>query len=350
MTDSVPQPSTSVARPRFSPAFLHLLGRGLLAVAILHLVFQFALWLPLNWNRTDRYRDMTVYYDAAMRLKAGDSPYQLWPEYTPALLPSRFFYPPPFLLLARPLVELPYVWFCRAWYLILLAGFWVFAACIGQLASGKWGWRPTLLAGLALGLYPDSYVALGFGNFEPVMWACYGLAFSTRFRGVPLAFAAMMKVHPIWALALVVQKEGKRALIPALMVLSTGFGLGIWLCGWQNALQWWPATSPVISQGTFFDGNISLSFAMLRVVRWLGWGYTGGPLPTWARLYLSLMALGAPLTAIILSRRKPLEMRLALTASATILFSPLCWTMYIPLLFAPAAMLYREKRSFNPAP
>lgn len=349
MTDSAPSITDSAPRlaapgVRFSPEFLRLVKLALLGVAILHLVFQFVLWLPLNWSRTDHYRDMVIYYDAAMRLKAGGSPYQLWPEYTPSILPSRFFYPPPFLLLTRPLAELPFEWFCRVWYLFLLGAFWVYAAALGKLATGKWGWRTTLLAGLALGLYPHSYVALGFGNFEPVMWACYGLAFSTRFGAIALAFATMMKVHPIWALCLVVQKEGKRAFFPALAVLVVGFGLGIWLCGLENSLMWWPSTSPVISQGTFFTGNISLSFGGLRVLQHLGWHYDGGPLPGWARAYLSLVALLAPLLTVYFTRKKPLDLRLALTATATILFSPLCWTMYIPLLFAPAAILYRLKQ------
>lgn len=345
MTDSISPGPETAPRRAFSPEFHHLFGRALLLLAILHFAFQLSVWLPLNWNRLDRDRDLVVYYDAALRLKNGEPLYQLWPGYTPALLPNRFFYPPPFLLLAKPLVELPFLWFCRVWYLLLLGGFWIYAATLGWLATGKWHWRPTLIAGLLVGLYPPTYIALGFGNFEPVMWACYGLAFSTRVRAAPLAFAVMMKLHPIWALFLVVQKQGKRALFPALTVLIAGFGFGIWLCGLENSLQWWPATSPVVSQGTFFNGNVSLSFAVLRVARLLGWDYFGGPLPIWARAYLSLMAIAAPLLTIYFSRKSSLELRLALTAGATILFSPLCWIMYIPLLYAPAAILYRERRN-----
>lgn len=347
MTGSVSSTSHLLPRSRFSPAFRRLFGRALLFVAVFHLIFQLAVWLPLNWSRLDRDRDLIVYYDAAMRLKNGAPLYQPWPEYTPALVPNRFFYPPPFLLLARPLAELPFLGFSRLWYGLLLAAFWIYAATLGALATGKWGWRPTLIAGLAVGLYPPTYIALGYGNFEPVMWACYGLAFSTRFKAAPLALAAMMKLHPIWALFLVIQNGGKRAFFPALAMLCTGFGLGIWLCGVQNALQWWPATSPVISQGTFFSENWSLSFAVLRVLKILGWNYSGGPLPNGARLYLSLTALLAPLVTLYFTRRKPLDLRLALTASATILFAPLCWNMYIPLLFAPAAILYRERRGLK---
>lgn len=343
---TAPSSSTPQTAPRshFSPAFCRLFGHTILFLALFHLVFQLVVWLPLNWNRLDRDRDIIVYYDAAMRLKTGAPLYEPWPEYTPALVPNRFFYPPPFLLLARPLAELPFLWFCRVWYLLLLAAFWIYAATLGALATGGWNWRPTLIAALAVGLCPPTYIALGYGNFEPVMWACYGLAFSTRLRAAPLALAAMMKLHPIWALFLVIHHGGKRAFFPALTILLAGFGLGIWLCGVQNALGWWPATSPVISQGTFLRENWSLSFAVLRVLRIFGWNYSGGPLPNPARLYLSLTALLAPLSTLYFTRRKPLDLRLALTASATILFAPLCWHMYIPLLFAPATILYRERR------
>lgn len=333
----------SAPRPRFSPHFRRLLWRTLVALAIFHLAFQLLFWLPETWARDDRFRDLVVYYDAALRLKNGLPLYQPWPDYTPALLPSRFFYPPPFLLLARPLVELDYLWFGRVWLLILLAAFWIYAACLAKLATGKTNWQAVLIAGLCIDLCPEGYVAMGFGNFEPVMWACYGLAFSTRFRAVPLAFAAMMKLHPVWTLALVVKDEGRRALFSASGVLLAGFGAGIWLCGLQNSLAWWPATSPVVSQGTFFGGNVSLSFAVLRVIDALGWHYDGGPLPIWAKAYLSFVALAAPLLTIYLSRRQPRELRYALTASATILFAPLCWTMYLPLLLTPAAILWRLK-------
>ncbi len=327
-------------RPRFSPQFRRLLWRSLVALAIFHLAFQLLVWLPENWNRDDRFRDLVVYYDAAMRLKTGLPLYHLWPDYTPAVVPSRFFYPPPFLLLTRPLVELNYLWFGRVWLLIVLAAFWIYAACLARLATGKISWKTVLLAGMCIDLC-QGYVAIGLGNFEPVMWACYGLAFSTRFRAVPLAFAAMMKLHPVWTLALVIKNEGRHALFPAASVLLAGFGAGIWLCGLQNSLNWWPATSPVVSQGTFNLANVSLSFALIRVFEAIGTLDAHSPLPVWARVYLSLMALGAPLLTLIFSRKWPLELCYALTASATILFAPLCWMIYLPLLLAPAAIWYR---------
>lgn len=331
-------PSTT-ATPRFSPHFKRLLGRTLVALAIFHLAFQLLVWFPDNWAREDRFRDLTVYYDAALRLKSGAPLYQPWPGYTPADYPSRFFYPPPFLLLTRPLAQANYLWFGRIWTALLLGAFWFYAFCLAKLATDKLDWRAVLVAGLAIDLCPRGYAALGYGNFEPVMWACYGLALSTRFRAAPLALAAMMKLHPVWALALVIKDEGRRAFWTASAVLLLGFGAGVWLCGWENAAQWWSATSPVVSQGTFVGDNVSLSFAPLRLLNALGGITADAPLPLWAKAYLSLMAIGAPLLTIWLSRQQTPPLRYALTASATILFAPLCWTIYLPLLLAPAAII-----------
>jgi hypothetical protein len=338
-------------RTPFSPAFFKLLGRVLLALAIFHFAYQLFVWFPDNWARDDRTRDLVIYYEAAGRLKQGLSPYQPWPEFRPFLLPSRFFYPPPFMLLAWPLSELDYVWFGRVWTSGLLLAMWVYAATLSKLATGKITWQNLLIAKLCVDLCPRGYAALGLGNFEPVMWACYGLALTTPFRAAPLAFAAMMKLHPVWVLMMVVKDEGRRAFLTAAAVLTVGLGAGIWLCGWQNSLQWWAATSPVVSQGTFIHDNISLSFFPLRLLNALGVIRADLPLPGLARAYLSVAALGAPLVTMFLSRKLPCELRYGLVASATILFAPLCWTIYLPLLLAPAAIWWRWRSTeANSAP
>jgi hypothetical protein len=326
-----------------SPAFWKLLGQAVLALAIFHLAYQLLIWAPDNWMRQDSYRDFTVYYRAAMRLKNGLPLYQLWPNYTPGDYPSRFFYPPPFLLLARPLVELNYLWFGRVWTSGLILAFWVYAVSLAKLATGKADWRSVLIAGLCIELCPRGFAAMGYGNFEPVVWACYGVALSTGVRAAPLAFAAMMKLHPVWVLAMVIQREGSKALLTALTILAFGFGAGIWVCGWDNSLQWWPATSPVVSQGTFLPDNVSLSFLLIRVFHALGVIHTNAPLPTWAKAYLSLMTLGAPLAMMYGTRKLPDELRYALVASVTILSAPLCWSIYLPLLLAPAAIYWRHR-------
>lgn len=328
-------------RRAVSPEFSRLLGHAVVGLAIFHLAFLLLYWYPDNWVRDDPWRDFTVYWRAALRLKDGLSPYVPWPDYNPWGAPSRFFYPPPFLLLTRPLVELDYVWFGRVWSTFMLAALWIYAASLAKIATGKLTWKSVLVAGLVINLFPRGYSALGLGNFEPVMWACYGVALSTRFRAAPLAFAAMMKLHPIWVLMLVIKDEGRRAFIPALIVLVVGFAGGIWLCGLENSLGWWPATSPVVSQGTFSSENCSISFLLIRAASALGYIQTNTPLPAWAKGYLSLMALGGPFVTMLLTRRLNKELGYALVASATVLFAPLCWSIYLPLLLLPMAIWWR---------
>ncbi|MBW3636328.1 MAG: DUF2029 domain-containing protein, partial [Armatimonadetes bacterium] len=283
-------------RPQlFSPAFRRILWRVLVVLAIFHAAFLFLVWFPENWMRQDRFRDLVIYYDAAVRLKNGQPIYQPWPQYLLTDIPSRFFYPPPFLLLIRPLAELNFLWFGRIWSCFLLLGFWIYALCLSKLATGKTEWRAVLVAGMVIDLFPRGHAALGYGNFEPIIWACYGIALATSFRAVPLALAAMVKLHPIWVLALVIRDEGRRALFPALGVFALGIAGGVWMCGWRSFLVWWPASSPVVSQGTLLGDNVSLSFLPLRLLFTTGALSTEAWLPAWARLYLSVMALGAPL-------------------------------------------------------
>lgn len=328
---------------KFSPAFRRLLRLAALALAAFHLAFQLLVWVPAQWARDDPDRDVIVYYQAAERLQNGEPLYNPWPQFGPHEVPNRFFYPPPFTLLTRPLAEMSYLNFSRAWYVLVLIAFWIYAACLARIVMRRWAWPETLIAGLILQLTPEAAVALAFGNFEPVMWACYGLAVATPSKAAPLAFAAMMKLHPIWALAIVVRRGGWRALATAALILGIGFAAGIAFVGWENARMWWSATSPVVSQGTWWGGNVSISFAGIRVANALGFIHDVGPLPTLARMYLSAMALLGPLTAVYLTRHAKIEWRIALVGAATILFSPLCWTMYLPLLLLPAALFWRDK-------
>jgi hypothetical protein len=338
--------------PAFSPEFRQLFKRVLFILAVFHALFQVGWWIPSQWSRDDTERDVQIYYSAAFRLKNAEPLYQPWPEYGPEILPNRFFYPPPFLLLARPLAELSFLWFSRVWYALILTAFWVYAACLAYIVTRQINLKNTLVAGLLLSLTPGAVYAIAFANFEPVMWACYGLAIVAvcanplyKWAPIPLAIAAMMKLHPIWALGLVISKLGKRALVLSVLTLGVGLALGIWICGWENSRSWWSATAPVVSQGNFYGGNFSLSFLLIRLIDWLGWEHQSGPLPTPFRLYLSVMSILGPLVTLYLSRHKTLAWRIALLGAATILFSPLCWNMYMPLLLLLPALWLRDKET-----
>ncbi|MDQ3814222.1 MAG: DUF2029 domain-containing protein [Armatimonadota bacterium] len=331
-----------------SPSFRRKLFLILTVLGVFHLAAQLGGWLPLHWQRTDRERDLTVYYDALRRLRTGQPLYQPWPDYVPAYTPSRYFYPPPFAAVFAPLGGLSFLWFARLWYLLLLASFWIYAWCLARLASPA-GTRVTipavLIAGLILDLWPRIYWAMSFGNAEPMLWALFGLSLATPNRGAALAGATLIKLHALWPLLLAIRHEGRRVPLPALLVIGFGLLLGWLVCGMQSYLSWWPAISPVLRQGTFNPDNISLSFAVLRLARLLGWDYNpADPLPRAAQLYLSLMAVAGPLFLIWLVRRQKPLMQYACVGAGVLLFAPLCWTMYLALLLAPLALWLREQQ------
>jgi len=331
------------SRPALSPAFWRRLYQCISFLAALHLAGQLAIWLPAHWARTDPDRDMLIYHDAARRVVTGQPLYQPWPEFTPVQAPSRYFYPPPFIAVFAPLGYLSPVSFSRFWYLLLLAAFWVYAWCLARLACARPAVVTILIAGLALQCCPGTYATMSFGNAEPLLWALFGLALCTPYRGSFLAAEAMIKLHPIWTLALVIRHEGRGALLQAALVFSAGFALSWFVCGPGSYRDWWPAVSPVASQGTFHPDNVSLSYAGLRLAHLLGWEHGGRPLPPLARLYLSLMSIAGPLWLLWRVRHQKPLLQYACVGAGTVLFMPICWSVYLPHLLAPAALWLRAR-------
>jgi len=311
----------------------------------LHLVYQLGVMAPEVWERTDRFRDVVVYFDAATRLKNGVDVYQPWPNYGVQLTPFRFFYTPPFLLLVRPLAELPFVWFARLWLLLMLGAMWVYSFCLAKLATQKWDWKAALVFGMVIDLGLHGWITIALGQAEPIMWLLFGLALTTRNRAGWLALATLVKVHPVWSLGLALH-EGKRAawksaLLFALPVIAASF----WLAGAHNWVRWWPATQPVASQGTFNTDNWSIPFAGIRLAHALGIVPNSGTLPPLARFYLSACAVAGPLGAMVAARKLSPNLRLSLVACAAILCAPLCWSLYMPLLLLPLAVWVGERRT-----
>ncbi len=335
--------SSDRARP-FSPAFLALLHRTLVGLGIFHLVAQLLLWFPIEFARTDHWRDIAVYYDALQRFTHGGSLYQPWPQYGVQMTPSRFFYSPVFLLLLRPLAGLSYQGFSHVWLVMVFSAFWGYCACLGRLTSNRWDWHATLLYGLVIDTLMEGYTALCLGQFEPFMWLLFGLALtSKRSRAGWLALAALVKIHPVWSLLLALTQD-KRAWKEALLFALPVVAVSWWVVGTRTWLMWWPATQPVASQGTFYVGNWSWPFTVLRLLAWRGWLEASGTLPVWAKTWLSAWAVGGPCGMAYLARRQSPELRLALVAGAGALFAPLCWGFYYPLLLLPYAVWQGERR------
>jgi hypothetical protein len=346
-SSSAPSSRKSIWQVRPSPAFVGLFFRIVLVLAILHAVVQVGCFLPLQmsklWSIPGNGHDMDIYYKAAVRLKQGADIYQPWDNYGPHLVPNRFFYSPPFFLLTRPLVELDYTGFGRVWLVLMMGAFWVYAACLAKLAMGRWNWKGTLVFCMLTNMSFGGNYALNLGQFEPVMWMLLGLALTTKNRAGWLVWATLVKVHPVWSLALALYEGKARAWKQMLLFALPVLLASLWLVGAHNWAMWWPSTGPVAAQGTFFAGNCSFSFFGLRVANYLGWLQATAPLPLWAKAYLSLCAVGAPLGMAFAARKASFELRLALVASVTILFSPLCWSCYYPILLLPAAVWLGER-------
>ncbi len=324
-----------------------MLWRAAVWLGALHLALQFALMVPALWGRTDRMRDVAVYYDALQRFSRGARVYQPWPGYGVQMTPFRFFYAPPFLLFLRPFAGLDFLTFARVWSCLLLVPFWVYAFCLSRLATGRWDAKVALVFGLAIE-FGRGYASISLGQAEPWMWMLFGLALTTRTRAGWLALATLVKIHPLWSLCLALgQSKGawKSALLFALPVLAAS----LWLVGTRNWAMWWPATQPVASQGTFNSDNWSLSFFALRLLHWIGLLKASGTLPAWAKAWLSVCAVGGPLGVMWAARRQSPNLRLALVACAGVLCAPLCWTLYFPLFLLPLAVWLGE-RSLSMAP
>ena len=328
----------------FSPAFAALGWRCLVALAAFHLVAMLCYSLPLELARTDSARDTLVYFQAAKRLLSGANLYQPWPDYGVQMTPSRFFYSPAFCLLLRPLASLDFLSFARVWTVAMHVAFWVYAFCLSRIASGKWDWKRAFVFALVADTLFQGHVALSIGQFEPFMWMLFGLALTTRSRAGLLALATLVKIHPIWSLCLALTQD-KRAWKSAMLFSVPVLAASVWLVGVHNWAMWWPSTQPVASQGTFNPGNVSLSFVGLRLLNWAGLLKASGTLPGWAKAYLSFCAVGAPLLTAWMMRRRSPELRLAMVASAGVLFAPLCWTAYLPLLLLPVAGWLGERKS-----
>ena len=325
-----------------SPGFWHRLWRAAIWLGAGHLALQFLVMVPALWGRTDRLRDVAVYYGALHRLTRGVAVYQPWPGYGVQMTPFRFFYSPPFLLFLRPFAGLDFLTFARVWSCLLLVPFWVYAFCLSRLTTGRWDVKVALVYGLAIE-FGRGYASISLGQAEPWMWMLFGLALvSKRTRAGWLALAMLVKIHPLWSLCLTLgqdKRAWKSALLFALPVLLASF----WLAGGHNWALWWPSTSPVASQGTFNSDNWSLSFFGLRVLNWIGVLRASGTLPAWAKAYLSMCAVAGPLGTMFWARKLSPDLRLALVACAGVLCAPICWTLYFPLFLLPLAVWLRAR-------
>lgn len=336
----------SIARSR-------LLGKALFLLAIFHLVVQIAVVAPRELVRTDHDRDMPVYYQAAQAINENRPIYHLQPDYGPGHFPqSLYIYPPPFAAVIAPLGKLSFLQFNQIWFCLILLSFWLFAYCLAILA-GNGSWRGVLIWGLIAGLFPGTYTAIGLGQVDPMLWALFAAGLAGLARSSVWALASLIKIFYAWPLladtAGVIHQGDVKVLLrkfaPAVIILGALILYGGCVCGWQSYVIWIRDVLPTLSQGNFKHDNVSLSFAVLRAARALGWNYAGGPLTWLPHLWLSAASIGAPLLAWWFLRRYDTQIKYASMMSASVLFAPVCWTCYLPLLLPLVALMFRDKQA-----
>jgi hypothetical protein len=325
------------------------LKRGLLLLAIACAAIQFFLLLPRTFNRTDRCRDVLAYYLVKERIHDGEPVYVSQPDSGPhdRSYPS-YLYPPIFAIVLSTFPEVAFTTFARLWTLLLYGAFWIYAAALGKLAKGRVTVSGTLMAGMILLVFPGTFRALDLGQVDPLLWAAFGLALSyPSLRGVFTMSISIVKPWGIWPL-LGSAGEGCRVWCGAILVLAGSALFGALVLGGPEFVEacrnWFTQVLPSLSQGAWSPYNRSLSFALLRFSHNLGlWEYDGGSLPIWARNWLLACSMAGPLLAGWGFRRKAKNFRLAAMGCSAILFSPICWTTYLPVLLTLMAVLFHDK-------
>lgn len=332
-----------------SQSFIRLAGW---TVAVTALFMQIFVLAPGVLQRTDPYRDLIVYYQAAKNVLNGKQIYRAEISGAPDRHPEMIYiYPAPAAVVLAPLGKLSFVSFARVWTLILFAAFWVFAYALALL--GKTTKENLLLAtllwGVVLLLFPGAMRGIILGQIDLILLAFFslGLAFDLRHLW---AAAALVKLFYAWPLLIEAAeqrksgpKEAAKVLWPSITTLCLLITLGGVVCGWDSYVTWAKTVLLVLSQGNFNSDNFSLSFAVLRLLHWSGiWKYSGGPINGAPHLWLSFAAIAGPALTWWLMRRAPLQMRAAAVTAAAALCAPVMWSTYMPVLL-PLAALYWAK-------
>jgi hypothetical protein len=329
--------------------------------------------IGVQWNRTDYDRDSVAYYLASERIQNGESMYEPYPPPGPHVMDEWYYLYPPFLAPALTLIPTRSVdAFLRIWLLVCMAGYWVFALCLGRIVQGRVTLRSTLVAGAALYFVPGVLQAINLAQADMLVWAMVGLSLAfPSLRGAGFAAAALTKVHGFWPLLVSLWRERWRAMKGAAAVTLLAVTMSCVVLSprgfFDSSVEWMTRVAPVLSQGQFpqeqetgviqlpfgwgtfaapmlFTSNLSVSFAPLQVAKATGiWAPEPGDLPTGVRLYLMALSLAAPLVSGWVFRRQPPTLHYSLVLAATLLFSPILRITYTPVLILPAILYLAEK-------
>jgi hypothetical protein len=334
------------------------------AISVYGLIFPliFAIAFVSNWQRTDGNRDVGLLYVGGANPRVGHSIYDPLPEPGVYRQNPEYNYPPPLAAVLNLMTYLGFVGFARVWLVILSAAYWTFAASCARIWTGKWGVRPTLVAGALLWFAPGVMYAWTLGNTDVIMWALAALAFvaTQRGRGAALMSASLLKVTPIWAFLFAARDRrvltGGALTFAAAGVLTLAvFGLAAFTESWT----WLTRVAPSLAQGEWWIrgsdttwsilgyelpnlsiGNISLSFLPIQILHEAG--VIGESLPLAARIWLTGTSVGIPLVTGWRMRHTSPERQLAAVLVTSLLFSPILRISYLPMLVPCVLVLWRN--------
>lgn len=284
----------------------------------------------------------------------GGPLYWPWPGAGPDVLtssastypPGRMPYPPFLTPLLAPLAPMGVEVFAAMWYATLAVALVTYAALLVRIVTGRFSVLPTLAVACWLVLFPGIFETLHDGNVEPILWVLVAAAIAfPRARGAGFAAVALVKLWGIWPLAFAALRR-RGALVGATVTVTLASLAAATILGpvrfLRADLDWLRYMLPAIGQGYVHPHNVSLSFAVIRIAQVFGWTYAGGPLPVLARLWLVAASVGVPVLAGWVLRRKTERMQLATIVVASVLFAPVCWMDYLPVLLLPGAVWLGE--------
>ena len=308
-------------------------------------VFQVSALIPLVWSKAWVMRDLQCYLTAAQNLVAHRSIYDAPRVYYPDLVPRWYLYPPQLALIMAPLAHASYVTVFRVWYVAEFLCYWTYAAMLARIVMGRWVLDKTLMAGVALWLTPFMGTIIVAENIDTFLWVLYGLGFLLPARGVFWSLIAQFKPFTVPALLVACFAEGRRVWLPAGIMMATGYGMALALCGPHEFRTWITLTPSIVGQGTTWESNLSPVFALARLAAVSGHLDFSRPLsPDVRHLFTAVQALAIG-AAIFKTRRMPVEYRYAIVTAATLLSSPICWANYVPMLLMVPALYLRDARS-----
>jgi hypothetical protein len=336
------------------------------------LIFLFGIWLPREYAGTKRHlgMDAYVYYVAAnlalmrhspytaptppyLKIPSRSHPVQLERDpYGPDYTPICYVYSPQFAILFAPFVVLPQHACGCLWETLLAVTLVAYALILAALIKPDADKRDRIYTALSifpiLMFSPNVLFNIGMGNVDLILSTLIGAAFVSKRRTEIFAVVGQIKPFALLPLALDCVRD-RRQIPRAAIILITGCMIGAAVCGLESFAAWRTVSANVLGQGTFLNLNWSMSFAGLRLLRWLGiWHYTSGPLSSGPRLYLALAGSLGVIATVFATRRLPHLERCAACLLGATLFSPICWPNYLVVGYIYLALRLRrflEKRN-----